>query len=70
MLDSNSIAKRDQATGLSLEGLLTENLKHPNIVRTMAWAVINGHVSALPIPYILNRSNKTLNSLWGFVTSV
>lgn len=44
MLDGNAVLRRQEATGLCLEALLGEQLMHPNIVATMAWAVIIGKV--------------------------
>jgi hypothetical protein len=44
VLDGDAVLRRDAASGLCLEALLGQQLQHPNIVRTMAWAVITGEV--------------------------
>jgi hypothetical protein len=67
VLDSNAIAKRDLATGLSLEGLLTENLNHPNIVRTLAWAVISGLVSTNCIVFLVTPLAAFPWASWSFL---
>ncbi|WIA09457.1 hypothetical protein OEZ85_008858 [Tetradesmus obliquus] len=42
VLDGDAVLRRDASSGLCLEALLGQTLQHPNIVRTMAWAVITG----------------------------
>ncbi|WIA44433.1 hypothetical protein OEZ86_007193 [Tetradesmus obliquus] len=42
VLDGHAVLRRDETTGFCLEALLSEQLKHPNIVRTLAWAVVTG----------------------------
>lgn len=44
VLDANAITRRDALTGLSLEVLLAERLRHPFIVNTKAWALVHGQV--------------------------
>lgn len=45
VLDGDAVLRRESATGLCLEALLGEQLKHPNVVSTLAWAVVTGQVS-------------------------
>lgn len=47
VLDSNAITRRDALTGLSLEVLLAERLRHPFIVNTKAWALVHGQVRGM-----------------------
>eukprot|EP00879_Flechtneria_rotunda_P001352 GHRR01001502.1.p1 GENE.GHRR01001502.1~~GHRR01001502.1.p1 ORF type:complete len:1180 (+),score=462.14 GHRR01001502.1:255-3794(+) len=42
VLDGSAVLRRDEVTGFSLEALLSERLNHPNVVRTLAWAVVTG----------------------------
>eukprot|EP00775_Hariotina_reticulata_P009524 gene9524-9688_t len=42
VLDGHAVVRRDETTGFCLEALLSESLRHPNIVRTLAWAVVVG----------------------------
>lgn len=44
VLDGDAVLRRESATGLCLEALLGEQLKHPNVVATLAWAVVTGKV--------------------------
>ena len=44
VLDGDAVLRRDASSGLCLEALLGQTLQRPNIVRTMAWAVITGEV--------------------------
>jgi hypothetical protein len=46
VLDGADVLRRDAASGLSLEALLSSGLKHPGVVATMAWAVVSGKVRA------------------------
>lgn len=39
--------RREAVTGLCLEALLGEKFRHPNVVATLAWAVVTGKVSCL-----------------------
>jgi hypothetical protein len=41
------VLRREAATGLCLEALLGEKLRHPNVISTLAWAVVTGKVSLL-----------------------
>ncbi|KAF6260297.1 kinase-like domain-containing protein [Scenedesmus sp. NREL 46B-D3] len=42
VLDGHAVLRRDETTGFCLEALLSEQLKHPNIMRALAWAVVTG----------------------------
>lgn len=44
VLESDSVLRREAMTGLCLEALLGEKFKHPNIISTLAWAVVTGKV--------------------------
>lgn len=44
VLESDCVLRREASTGLCLEALLGEKFKHPNIIRTLAWAVVTGKV--------------------------
>lgn len=44
MLESDAVLRREAVTGLCLEALLGERLRHPNVVATLAWAVVTGKV--------------------------
>lgn len=44
VLDGEAVLRREAATGLCLEALVGEQLKHPNVVSTLAWAVVTGKV--------------------------
>jgi len=49
VLDPEDALCRDAATGAALEATLGERLRHPNVVQTLAWGVVEaGSAAALP----------------------
>ena len=48
VLDSDAVLRRDLASGLSLEALLSSELHHPNIITTFTWAEVHGKVRKGP----------------------
>ena len=46
MLEDSKTLKKD-SRGLLLEGVLMDVLKHPNIVRMLAWGVVQDQVRGL-----------------------
>jgi serine/threonine protein kinase/GAF domain-containing protein len=49
VLDPEDVGKCDETTGAALEATLGERLRHPNVVQTLAWGVVEaGSAAALP----------------------
>jgi choline-glycine betaine transporter len=66
VLDGHAVVRRDEATGFCLEALLSESLRHPNVVRTLAWAVVVGEVCPvhlLPIQQALRLDRAECSAI-------